>query len=1067
MNKRKVALALAAALGINTLAITVGNINGQVQIAHAQETRLTDKNEIARLNGLKIKTLETSVNLSKDKNGKDVAAVTLKNVNTSDVKNVTTSKIEHKYFNEREDIDKKNESSSVNAKSSWENGKLNITGAEKPGIYSTTITIEYNDGKKEDYKFSLVKKASDTLKIEKVDVRTNSIVVENIEFNGNKLNSDEEISIREKGSSNIIETVKYKNDKGAVFNKNISFDKGKIYEIVYKFGKEKEHEVVAELVLVKEEEQKLDVIASNSDSDVDQETSKSTTKFFDKISKGIQYDYGVESNAVTKAGSGYKFFDMNYSINVNNVPVLSYEQTVKATDKSDPGASNRELYKGVGGAKLEAKIDKKTEEVSLKIEKINTLAKGVDGNTFVNYMEIKPNGASNVFCGNYTIKIGDNTPETYLDASSKITDVKINGVSKDGLSITGGISNFNTQDKSTFSFVPQLEHGYTVIPITFSAEDTEFGKSGDKKTAKKWAESAVKASFVQTPFGDTPVKTALLIRKDDTHAVAVNASFLKTSESTGELTLSGGKALVKNINVNEIANKLKVDGATVALITDGGDDLKFRVTFNGQVPNTINWTFDVDDNKLVDTTATLGGNLSATQGIYETVNLVDGVKATNENTTTLVDQFELVAKFGGDIPSSAVLGFENTNHLRVTYKDLGTNNGKRIKANVGVGKYQGEYQAGIWVERQPFTVQITKVDTSTSSATLTIDANFFEDNKEVLDKVTSGRVEYRKVGDSNWIDSKLEIKKEDIKEEAITRTVAGLVSGTEYEFRVVYNYVEGKETKSVESNVVKATISNSVSSGSGNISGNSGSSGSSSSTTTGSSTGSTTINTTTSNTIKGGTDVVVTLPSGFKYDGKKNPVPVNFKYKGKDGKVVTEKKEDFSIVKASFDGDKLKLEGLVPGKDYTELHIDYTDNNNKTRTIILKNVKLESSVELEKYLANVYMVVFNRPADESGYHFHLGNLKGKKVSIREFLLNMLTEKEFIETYKTTESKIEALYSGIVGRESDAQGKDFWVSEYKKLLSVYGNEASTLKAIADRMVNEKELKELADRMGILY
>ena len=31
MNKRKVALALAAALGINTLAITVGNVNGQVQ----------------------------------------------------------------------------------------------------------------------------------------------------------------------------------------------------------------------------------------------------------------------------------------------------------------------------------------------------------------------------------------------------------------------------------------------------------------------------------------------------------------------------------------------------------------------------------------------------------------------------------------------------------------------------------------------------------------------------------------------------------------------------------------------------------------------------------------------------------------------------------------------------------------------------------------------------------------------------------------------------------------------------------------------------------------------------
>ncbi len=46
---------------------------------------------------------------------------------------------------------------------------------------------------------------------------------------------------------------------------------------------------------------------------------------------------------------------------------------------------------------------------------------------------------------------------------------------------------------------------------------------------------------------------------------------------------------------------------------------------------------------------------------------------------------------------------------------------------------------------------------------------------------------------------------------------------------------------------------------------------------------------------------------------------------------------------------------------------------------------------------------------------------------------MLTEKEFVETYTTTESKIKALYSAIV----------------------------------DRVVHENELKELADKMGFLY
>lgn len=60
-----------------------------------------------------------------------------------------------------------------------------------------------------------------------------------------------------------------------------------------------------------------------------------------------------------------------------------------------------------------------------------------------------------------------------------------------------------------------------------------------------------------------------------------------------------------------------------------------------------------------------------------------------------------------------------------------------------------------------------------------------------------------------------------------------------------------------------------------------------------------------------------------------------------------------------------------------------------------------------------------------------------------------------------------MYSGIVVRESDAQGKAFWVNEYKKMLSVYGNELSTLKAIADRMVNENELKELVDKINVKW
>ena len=79
----------------------------------------------------------------------------------------------------------------------------------------------------------------------------------------------------------------------------------------------------------------------------------------------------------------------------------------------------------------------------------------------------------------------------------------------------------------------------------------------------------------------------------------------------------------------------------------------------------------------------------------------------------------------------------------------------------------------------------------------------------------------------------------------------------------------------------------------------------------------------------------------------------------------------------------------------------------------------------------------------------------------------MNEKEFVEKYKSTEEKIEALYNSIVNRTSDEAGKKFWVDEYKKVLAVYGSESTALRAIADRMVNENELKELADKMGVQW
>ena len=157
MNKKRVALALAAALGINTLMVTVGQVGEQMTVAHATQAsgRLTTEQDEARRKAITIKQLDTTAtNLA---NGN--VEVTFNNIKTTDIKTVTTTAFEHKRFKERENIDGINGAVTP----TWANGKLTFSGIKEAGIYAGTVTIEYNGGTKESYKLSLTKKATDTI----------------------------------------------------------------------------------------------------------------------------------------------------------------------------------------------------------------------------------------------------------------------------------------------------------------------------------------------------------------------------------------------------------------------------------------------------------------------------------------------------------------------------------------------------------------------------------------------------------------------------------------------------------------------------------------------------------------------------------------------------------------------------------------------------------------------------------------------------------------------------------------------------------------------------------------
>lgn len=1042
MNKKRVALALAAALGMNSLMVTVGAVGGQAFIAHAQDSKLST-DLLDKLKTLEIESLETSVDMSAD--GK--AQVTFTKISPETISNVT-GEFEYKPFTERSDL----KETASKATGVWDKntGKFNVSGITAPGIYTGEVTIVYSNNTTAKYTLSLVKKPTDSITFD-TEVGVGLVKVSNIKFNNGSSdisNFKPKVSFSLNGGTpvEVSEDTTTPGSYGLslleLSNGGKLKDSDKL-EVNFKYGKGEEYTLTSQIVLLKKNEKITNAVATNT-----KDSSAFTTQF--------KTDFGVDATL----GSHDKVGTEKYDLTAGGKTLLSYEQTV-GEDKSATPATT-----GIGGAELVVTQNSSSIDITVSSAKLATKVEAnYVPNVYIQYGK-DANNLTTGLIGSYSFKVGDKAEATYFEALSSV-----NISTETSAPAAGGTSNLefikfdpvlktdisaNVANAKVTLGIDGFEHGYTPIPVEFKVDPQ---KDKGKIEAVSFDSTNQKVAHSYVGVDTETVKTSLIVGVDLFDGVAVQSKFVKTSSSEGQVTIVGGSKLLNDLvgklDYNEAV--LTIDGvkATVNSTESKDNNLVFNVQFSGAVPNKTDasWVLEIKGKKVE-------GKVDLTPGVVESVNLTN-VQATNSGTENITDQFKIDAKFNSTVPTGTVK-VNNLNSDRVTFDQFksGINT---IHNVVTSGKYQGTYSAGVIANYNPITVLLKADNPTTSSVRLTIDMDFFGNN-DLIKNITGGIIYYReyKAGlgaNDGWEIAKgADISSSDIKEDPVTKVVTGLNAGKEYEFVVTYSYKEGNsEVRDIYSNIAVATTKPGSSSGSGGtISGGSSSS---------SSTGSTTVNVTSTNSTKGSTSISVTIPSGVSYtESSANPTPVGFKYKDKNGKTVIETNDQYSNVKARFQNGKVVLEGLVPGKEYTEISINYNDKNNKTKTLVLKNVKIDSTSEGQSYLANVYNVVFNRPADENGYMFHLGNLTSKKVSLRAFLLNMINEKEFDKLYTTAENKVEALYNAIVNRDSDTQGKAFWVAEYKKLLSVYGSSSATLQALADRMVNENELKTLAQKLN---
>ncbi|EIM64862.1 DUF4214 domain-containing protein [Desulfobacter postgatei] len=89
----------------------------------------------------------------------------------------------------------------------------------------------------------------------------------------------------------------------------------------------------------------------------------------------------------------------------------------------------------------------------------------------------------------------------------------------------------------------------------------------------------------------------------------------------------------------------------------------------------------------------------------------------------------------------------------------------------------------------------------------------------------------------------------------------------------------------------------------------------------------------------------------------------------------------------------------------------------------------------EAVVGRLYEVLFDREADLGGLEFWLGKLEDGD-SLQHIAASMMASEEYLSQNgsQTNSEFIDSLYEGILGREADTEGKEFWLNKMSEGMS---------------------------------
>lgn len=199
---------------------------------------------------------------------------------------------------------------------------------------------------------------------------------------------------------------------------------------------------------------------------------------------------------------------------------------------------------------------------------------------------------------------------------------------------------------------------------------------------------------------------------------------------------------------------------------------------------------------------------------------------------------------------------------------------------------------------------------------------------------------------------------------------------------------------------------------------------------------------------KNGTYSLVSIP---KYVNLTNNSKISIKGKHND--------LDINDLKVSYDKEtqKLKIENLVPSKQYS--HIELSTKNVEGIDVIMsvKNLITTPEGDLQDYISKIYVTTLNRSAYEKEFLEDLNKLSSNKVTATEFLTDFISKEEFDLVNDTPKKIIESIYFLCKKQKMDVRISALILDEVNSLLLDNQKKQESKIALLNRFLSENDSK----------